>query len=96
MRPSTNGFYRRPKPRNLAMTLLTNPIMTSAAVAPPSGVLKVGCRTARALIDVLAGLLRTPPWRGDIPGLHPVNCHADRIVPPRIERLCSYETSRFL
>ncbi len=31
------------------MTLLTNPIMTPAAVAQPGGVLRVGCRTACAL-----------------------------------------------
>ena len=78
------------------MTLLTNPIMTPGAVLRLSSVLKVRCRAARAIIDVLAALLSAPPWRGDIAGLYPSNSRAQLIAQSRMERLYSYETSRFL
>jgi len=78
------------------MTLLTNPIMTPAAVPQLNGVLKTGCRTARAIIDVVAALLSAPPWRGDVAGLEHGNSYDELSKRSRIERLCSYETSRLL
>jgi hypothetical protein len=75
------------------MTLLTNPIIIPANVPQLIGVLKAGCRIARGIIDVLAALLSSPPRRGDIAGLYP---RGEPTVQSRIERLCSYETSRFL
>ena len=75
------------------MTLLTNPIITPANVPQLIGVLKVGCRTARGLIDVLAALLSAPPPRGGIAGLY---SREELTAQFRIERLCSYETSRLL
>ena len=82
------------------MTLLTNSITTPApapaAVPKLNGVLTAGRRTARDIIDVLAALLSAPPWRGDITDLHPGNSRAELTDRSRIERLCSYETSRLL
>ena len=78
------------------MTLLTNPITAPAAVPQLNFVLKAGCRIARAIIDVLAALLSAPPWRGDITGFNPGNFRVQPTDRSRIERLCSYETSRLL
>ena len=63
------------------MTLLANPIITPANVPRLIGVLKVGCRTARGIIDVLAALLSAPARRGNIAGVIP--CGTDRTVPHR-------------
>ena len=78
------------------MTLFTNPLMTPAAVPQLNGVLKAGCRTARAILDVLSALLSAPPWRGDVAGLQRGNSYDELSKRSRIERLCSYETSRLL
>ena len=77
------------------MTLLTNPVLTRTTI-PLSAILNVGRRTARAIIDVLAAALSAPPWRGDVADLYPGNSHAEGVGQSRIERLCSYETSRFV
>ena len=75
------------------MTLLANPIITPANVPRLIGVLKVGCRTARGIIDVLAALLCAPARRGVIAGVY---SRAELTAQSRIERLCIYETSRLL
>lgn len=75
------------------MTLLTNLVLTRTTI-PFSGILNVGRRTARAIIDVLAAALSAPPWRGDVTDLYPGHSRAEVIGQSRIERLCSYETSR--
>jgi len=51
---------------------------------------------AGAIIDVLAAALSAPPWRGDVADLYPGASPAELIGKSRIERLCSYETSRFV
>ena len=77
------------------MTLLTNPVLTRTTI-PLSGILNVGRRTVRSIIDVLAAALSAPPWGGDVADLYPGNSRAEVIGQSRIERLCSYETSRFV
>jgi hypothetical protein len=94
MHPSTTGLAGRPK-GDFAMTLLTSPVLTRTAI-PLNGILNVVRRTARAIIDVLAAALSAPPWRGDVADLYPGNSHADGDGQSHIERLCSYETSRFI
>ena len=77
------------------MTLLTDPVLTRTTISL-NGILIVGRRIVRAIIDVLAAALSAPPWRGDVVDLYPGNSRAERVGQSRIERHCSYETSRFV